>query len=261
MSDEPHRPVVRTSTRGRVLVVTIDRPEARNAINHAVAVGLERAIDQLEADDDLWVGVLAATPPIFCAGADLKEVAAHGMAPLVTERGGFGGFVRRQRNKPVIAALDGNALGGGLELALAADLIVARSGVSVLLPEVTRSLLAVGGALAELPRLVGEKVALEIALTGTPISVERLFDLGLVNRIATTGSAVDGAVELAEIICANAPLAVRASRRAIVAGRQLDEGQRWAYAEAQLGPLEVTADYAEGLRAFAEKRPPEWTAR
>lgn len=261
MSDDSSRPVVRTSTRGRVLMVTIDRPEARNAINRAVAIGLERAVDQLEADDDLWVGVLAGTPPVFCAGADLKEVAAHGLAPLVTERGGFGGFVRRSRHKPVIAALDGNAIGGGMELALAADLIVARSGVSMMLPEVKRSLLAVGGALAELSRLVGEKVALEIALTGTPIAAERLFDLGLVNRIATTDSAVDGAVELAQIICANAPLAVRASRQAIVAGRELDSAQRWAYAEAQLGPLSATDDYAEGLRAFAEKRTPEWTAR
>lgn len=261
MSDESNRSVVRTETQGRVLLVTIDRPEARNAINRQVAVGLERAIDQLEDDDNLWVGVLAASPPVFCAGADLKEVAAYGLQPLVTERGGFGGFVRRSRSKPIIAALDGDAIAGGMELALAADLIVAHAGVSMALPEVKRSLLAVGGALAELPRLVGEKVALELALTGAPITAERLFDLGLVNRVVTAGGAVDHAVDLAETICANAPLAVRASRRTIVAGRDLDSAERWSYAETELRSLEATNDYAEGLRAFAEKRLPQWTAQ
>ncbi|MEU1549908.1 enoyl-CoA hydratase-related protein [Nocardia sp. NPDC005745] len=241
--------------------MTIDRPEARNAINRQVVVGLERAIDQLEGDDDLWIGVLAASPPVFCAGADLKEVAAYGLQRLVTERGGFGGFVRRSRSKPVIAALDGDAIAGGMELALAADLIVARSGVNMALPEVKRSLLAVGGALAELPRLVGEKVALEFALTGAPIPAERLFGLGLVNRLVTSGTAVDDAVDLAETICANAPLAVRASRRTIVAGRDFDSAERWSYAETELRSLESTSDYGEGLEAFVEKRVPRWTAQ
>lgn len=249
---------VTSEVRGQVLVITLNRPEARNAVNKDVATGLEAAVDHLEADDALWVGVLTHTGPVFSAGADLKVVAAGRFQEMVTARGDFGGYVRRERTKPVIAALAGDALAGGCELAIASDLIVAGAGARMGVPEVKRSLLAMAGGVANLPRLVGEKVALEMAMTGEPIAVERLHALGLVNAVVDPEAVLDEAIALAERIAANAPLAVRASRAAILDGRDLAADDRWRLAMEKMMPLYTTQDFREGPRAFVEKRPPVW---
>lgn len=250
---------VRSERRGPVLVITLDRPQARNAVNGAVAAGLESAVDLLETDAELRAGVLAATGPTFCAGADLAAVAAGRFDELLTERGGFAGFVRRDRAKPVVAALDGDALAGGMEIAITCDLIIAAEGVRLGIPETARSLLAVGGALANLPRLIGEKAALEMAIIAEPWSAEHLAQLGLISRVVARGTARDEALSLATEIGRNAPLAVQAARRAIVNTRDLVEGDRWKFAQHELDTLRVTEDYQEGLNAFLEKRAPNWT--
>lgn len=250
---------VRTERSGPVLVITLDRPQARNAVNGAMAAGLESAVDLLETDADLRVGVLAATGPVFCAGADLAVVAAGRFDELLTERNGFAGFVRRDRTKPVVAALDGDALAGGMEIAITCDVIVAAEGVRLGIPETARSLLAVGGALANLPRFIGEKAALEMAITAAPWSAEHLAQLGLISQIVARSTARDEALSLATEICRNAPLAVQAARRAIVNTRDLVESDRWKFAQHELDTLHVTEDYQEGLNAFLEKRTPHWT--
>src|SRR5438876_1736100 len=209
--------MVGCETRGRVAILTINRPEARNAVNGAVANGIEEGIDRLEADDELWAGVIAATGPVFSAGADLKLIATGGIAEMETERGGFAGLVRRERRKPLVAAVDGLALAGGCEIALACDLIVASRNASFGLPEVKRSLVAAAGGLFRLPRALPRNVALEIVLTGDPIGAERAYALGLANQLVEPGEALDAAIALAERICGNAPLAGRASRRALLA--------------------------------------------
>lgn len=252
---------VLTEERGRVLVMTLNRPEARNAVNADIAHGLEAAVDRLEDDDSLWVGVLTHTGPVFCAGADLKLIAAGRPGDMVTPRGDFAGYVRRERSKPVIAALAGDALAGGCEIAIASDLVVAGAGVRIGVPEVKRSLLAMAGGVASLPRLVGEKVALEMLMTGDPLPAERLHTLGLVNTVVPVAEVLDAAVELAERIVANAPLAVRAVRAAVVEGRDLFGDDRWRLALDKMAPLYATEDFREGPRAFVEKRAPQWRAR
>lgn len=252
---------VGTERRGRVLVIRLSRPEARNAVNEAVAVGIEAAIDELEGDDELWAAVLAAEGSVFCAGADLKSIAAGNGASLSTARGGFGGLVRRERTKPLIAAVDGDAFAGGFELALACDLVVAGEGVRFGLPEVKRSLLAAAGGLVHLPRLIGEKLALEIAMTGEPIAAERLMALGAINRVAPREAVLPIAIGLAEAICKNAPLAVRAARAVILDGRDADEATRWQASFDGFQRLAATEDFREGPRAFIEKRAPVWRAR
>src|SRR5947208_4042830 len=198
---------------GRIAVITIRRPEARNAVNGDVAAGIEAAIDRLESSADAWVGILTGEGPVFSAGADLKAISAGGAGGLQTERGGFGGITRRERTKPLVAAVDGPALAGGCEIALACDLIVASRQAAFGLPEVKRSLVAAAGGLFRLPRALPRNVALEIVLTGDPIDAERAHALGLANQLVEPGQALDAAIALAERICANAPLAVRASRR------------------------------------------------
>ena len=211
---------------GRVAVITLNRPEARNAVNGDVAAGLEAAIDRLEADDDVWVGILAANTegqerPVFCAGADLKAINAGNGAALGTERGGFAGFVYRERRKPMIVAVDGLATAGGCEIVLAADLVVATTRSAFGLAEVKRNLVAGAGGLFRLPRAIGQAAAMEAILTGEPIPAERAYDLGLVSRLVEPGEAVAEARRLAEQITPCAPLAVWESR-----GRRARRGLR-----------------------------------
>ena len=201
---------------GPVLVITLDRPQARNAIDHVAAAQLEAAIDELEHDHGLRVGVLAATGPAFCAGADLRSLGA-GEPDAVTERGGFAGFTERIREKPVIAAVDGPAVAGGFEIVLACDLIVASGRAYFALPEVRLGLLATAGGLLRLPHSLPLHVAQSLALTGRPLDAERAFALGLVTDLVAPGEALDRACELAEEIATYPPQGVRWARRIVAA--------------------------------------------
>jgi enoyl-CoA hydratase len=246
--------------RGQVLVVTLNRPEARNAINDQLTEAIEAAIDRLESDPALWIGVLAGNGPVFCAGADLKAVArarTDGIK-IETERGGFAGICYRKRTKPVIAAVDAMAVAGGCEIALSCDLIVASTAASFGLPEVKRSLVATGGGPHRLVEAVGPKIANEILLTGGTITAERAYQLGFVNRLVKPGTALDAALALAEEINANAPLAVRESLGLVQAAITQDGVALNRLAHESSGRLSQTDDFMEGPLAFIEKRPPVW---
>jgi len=260
-------PAVLYSSSDRIGVITLNRPEARNAIDREMALGLEAAVDRLEDDPDVWVGVLCAdtaeqTRPVFCAGADLKVVRETGSAAaLDTERGGFGGFVYRERVKPIVVAVDGLATAGGLEIVLAADVVVATTRSSFGLAEVRHNLIAAAGGLFRLPRAVGRSAAMDAVLTGEPIDARRAFDLGLVSRLVEPGAALDEALRVARQIVAAAPLAVRASRRVVLlAAHESDDSLRQVSREL-LDELLTAEDASEGLAAFAEKRPPRWQGR
>jgi enoyl-CoA hydratase len=253
--------MIRFEVRGRIGIFTIDRPEARNAVNGDVAKGIEEAIDRIEADADLWLGVLSANGPVFCAGADLKAISAGRGAELRTERGGFGGLVQRERTKPLIAAVDGPALAGGCELALACDLIVASTSASFGLPEVKRSLLAAAGGLFRLPRALPPRIAMELALTGDPLSAERADRLGMVNALVEPGKALDAALALAGRIAENGPLAVRETLRIVRMAASADEATLFQEGFDAFARLAKTEDYAEGPRAFIEKRRPVFKGR
>lgn len=258
--------VVLFSTDGRVATITLNRPSARNAVNGDVAAGLEAAVDRFEDDPDLWVAVLTANTdgherPVFCAGADLKAVNEGRIAELHTERGGFGGFVYRERTKPVIAAVDGLATAGGLELALACDLIVAGSQSSFGLAEVKRNLIAAAGGLFRLPRAIGQAAAMDAILTGEPIPADRAYQLGLVARLVPSGSALAEATRMARTIAANAPLAVRASRQVVLTAASSDDATLKALSADLMLQVMDSEDTKEGLTAFVEKRPPRWAGR
>jgi enoyl-CoA hydratase len=254
-------PAIDYTTEGHVAVITINRPEARNAVNADVANGIEEAIDRLEADDTLWLGILTGVPPVFSAGADLKEINAGRAASLATERGGFAGITRRDRSKPIIAAVDGPALAGGTEITLACDLIVASTSATFGIPEVKRCLVAAGGALFRLPRKLPFNLAMEMTLTGDPIDAERAHHFGLVNQLCEPGQAVSKARELAARIEANAPIAVRESRRVVLAATTEDEDTGWRLSGQAMAAAMSSEDMKEGLTAFIEKRPPSWKGR
>lgn len=247
---------------GHVALLTINRPEARNAVNGDVAQGMEAGLDALEEDDDAWVGILTHEGPVFSAGADLKVIAAGNFAEMATEKGGFAGIVQRERTKPLIAAVDGPALAGGTEIVLSCDLVVASTEARFGIPEVKRSLVAAAGGLFRLPQRIPFGVALELTLTGDPIDAARAHHFGLVNELCEPGKALDAARDLASRIAVNAPLAVRESRRLVyesLEGIGVDEGIRRS-GEAMMG-LAATEDFAEGPKAFIEKRDPEWKGR
>jgi enoyl-CoA hydratase len=253
--------MVEYEVRGHVALLTLNRPEARNAVNDVVARTMTENLEKAEADDDIWVIVLASTGTVFCAGADLKFINAGRAAEIATKKGGFGGFVDFPRRKPVIAAVDGLATAGGCEIALACDMIVASTQAAFGLAEVKRNLVAAGGGLYRLPKVIGKNVALEVALTGEPLSPERAYELGLVNRITEPGEALAGAMELAEKIAANAPLAVWASRELVLAADWDDEATIKKNTGEAFTNILSSEDTAEGLTAFIEKRAPQWKAR
>lgn len=247
--------------RGPFAVVKINRPEARNAVNGAVAQGIEDAIDQIEGDDSLWVGILTGEPPVFCAGADLKEINSGNAASLATAKGGFAGIAQRQRSKPIIAAVDGPALAGGTEIVLSCDLVVASTTATFGIPEVKRSLVAAGGGLFRLGRKIPLNVAMELTLTGDPIDAARAHHFGLVNRLVEPGQALDAAIALAEQICANAPVAVRESRKVVLEATNAPDDIGWRMSMEGMALAMGSEDFSEGLTAFIEKRPPVWKGR
>lgn len=244
-----------------VAVVTINRPEARNAVNGAVAQALEAKLLETERDEDVWVVVLTGAGKVFSAGADLKEVSRGNVGSLFTEAGGFAGFIHAKRSKPWIAAVEGVALAGGCELALACDLIVASEEGGFGLPEVTRGLVAAAGGLYRLPRAIPKAVALELILTGERISSQRAAELGLVGRLAPAGQVLAAALELAERIAQNAPLAVRESLAVARLAADLDDAALRRLSDEAQARLQTTDDFYEGSTAFVEKRPPVWRGR
>jgi enoyl-CoA hydratase len=251
--------------RGHVAVMTINRPDARNAVNTDVAQGLEAAIDKLEADDDAWVGIVTGAQTskgwIFCAGADLKQMSVD-PGGMSTAKGGFGGFVTRERTKPVIAAVDGPALAGGTELVLAADLLVASRTAVFGIPEDKRNLVAAAGGLFRLPRKIPRNIAMELALTGRlDFPAERAYDFGWVNRLCEEGEALETAKGLAAEITANAPLAVRESRKIVLEATDQPDDVGWKLSGDGIIKMFGTEDFSEGLTAFAEKRAPQWKGR
>jgi enoyl-CoA hydratase len=250
---------VLTEPRGRVLVITMNRPDQRNAVNAAVATGIASALDRLDADAGLSIGVITGAGKGFCSGMDLKAFVA-GERPWAGDRG-FAGITQRAAAKPLIAAVEGFAVAGGLEVALACDLIVAARGARLGIPEVKRSLVAAGGGLLRLPRMLPRNIAMEMALTGDPMPAERGYELGLVNRLADPGAALDTALELADAIAQNGPLALAASKRI------LNESADWPDSEFFTRQAEITVpvmaseDAREGATAFAEKRAAVWQGR
>jgi len=254
---------VLTEIRDRVLIITLNRPAVRNAVNGDVAIGVEAAMDQLEDSDDLLIGIITGSGSAFCAGADLKALieADPDSMPALTKRGHFAGFVNRERTKPVIAAINGPAVAGGFEIVLACDLVVASTTAVFGLPEVKRSLLAFAGGIFRMPRALPLNVAMEMALTGEPIDVERAYSLGFVNRIVEPDKLLDEALALANVITAHAPLAVRAIRRVVRDAVHHDDQAQFKAAREASRRIEDTEDYREGPRAFVEKRPPHWKGR
>ena len=253
--------MVECEIRGHVGVLTINRPEARNAVNGVVANAMEAAIDQIEEDADVWLGVLCGDGPVFCAGADLKAINEGRGGELQTTRGGFAGIVQRERTKAIIAAVDGPALAGGTEIVLACDLVVASTRASFGIPEAKRSLVAAGGGLFRLPKKLPPNIAMELALTGDPIDAERAHHFGLVNELCQPGEALDTALALAARIEANAPLAVRESRRLLLQYEELDVDEGIRQSNQAIMNLAASADFSEGLMAFIEKRPPNWQGK
>jgi len=252
---------VQFEKKGHVAHITINRPDARNAVNGAVASGMEEALDRYEADVDLRAAVLSGEGTVFSAGADLKEVAAGNHAALITRRGGFGGIVQRKRTKPLIAAVRGPALAGGCEIALACDMIVAARDTFFGLPEVKRSLVAVAGGLIRLPRALGMATAMEVLLTGEPISAARAYELGMVNRLVDADEVLEESVALAEKIAENAPLAVQASLRLASRAFSDEDETIWKDSVKELLGVLSSEDAKEGPQAFIEKREPRWKGR
>lgn len=249
---------------GIVGVIRLNRPEARNAVNAELARDMESTLDEFESDPEVRVGILTAntdgqSSPVFCAGADLKELNSGGRN--ATRRGGFAGFVFRDRSKPIVAAVDGLATAGGCEIVLACDVVVASDRSSFGLAEVKRNLIAAAGGLYRLPRAVGRATALEVILTGEPLPARRAYELGMINRVVAPETVIAEAQALAERIGTSAPLAVAASRRVVLASAYESDDVLRAMSEQEIATILRSEDTKEGLTAFIEKRPPRWSGR
>jgi enoyl-CoA hydratase len=251
-----HQDVLVTADQG-VMIITINRPAAKNAVNMAVAHGIAAALDELDARDDLAVGVITGSGETFCAGMDLKSF-IDGELPYVEGRG-FAGIAEASASKPLIAAVEGYALAGGFEIALACDLITAGAGARFGIPEVKRGLIAAAGGLMRLQDRIPPNVAMELALTGNFLNADRAHALGLVNQLAGNGGALAAALGLAAAISANGPLAVRSSKKIMTEYRGWPAGQKWARQQSIVDVVFASNDAKEGALAFTEKRPPRWS--
>ena len=251
-------PVV-AERRGSVLVITLNRPEVRNSVNAALAAGVGGALDELDGDENLLVGVVTGAGGFFSAGMDLGAF-VKGESPWFGDRG-FAGIAHRAARKPLIAAIEGFAVAGGMEIALSCDLIVAAKGAKLGIPEAKRSLVAAGGALLRLPRRMPYHAVMELALTGDFQPAERMHELGLVNRVVEPGGAVDAALELAAELARNAPLALVATKRILQEQFDWKSTEMWERQAEISGPVFASEDAKEGANAFKEKRAPVWRGR
>ncbi len=254
MSDE-----VLTSAEDGVLIVTLNRPEARNAANKALAEGVAAAMDELDSNDELRVAILTGAGGTFCSGMDLKAFIT-GETPMVKGRG-FAGLTEASPKKPLIGAVEGYALAGGLELAISCDIIIAADDAKFGIPEVKRGLAAAAGGLLKLPRQIPSRVAMELALTGDFISAQRAYELGLVNHVVPAGTALDAAKELAAKIAGNGPLAVAASKAVMMGQSDWSQDEMFGKQNDLVNPVFVSEDAIEGATAFAEKRAPQWKGK
>lgn len=251
---------VRLEVDGAVATVVLDRPEVRNAVDRPTAEAISAALDEIDARPDITVAILTGAGGVFSAGMDLKAFDATKERPVCARRGGFG-IVERPPATPLIAAVEGKALGGGFEIALACDLVVAAEDAWFGLPEVRRGLVAAAGGVLRLPRRIPRNVAMEMVLTGAPITAQQGRDLGLVNRVVPSGQALGAARELAGDIAANAPLALRAAKTLVDASADWPAEEAFARQAPHTNLVRTSADAAEGARAFVEKRPPVWSGR
>jgi enoyl-CoA hydratase len=251
--------IVEVERRDRVAIITLNRPEARNAVNGELAEAMEAVLDELEADDAITVVILTGAGSTFCAGADLKKVAKGRGGELATKKGGFGGIVTRGFPKPLIAAVNGPALAGGFEIVLTCDLVVAADHAKFGLPEVKRGLFAAAGGLIRLPKRIPLALATEIAITGDPIDAHRALQLGLVNRVVPGDEVMGAALELAARIAVNGPLAIRNALKMVREAPDLTEEAAWPRNYELAIEVFGSKDSIEGATAFAEKREPRWT--
>ncbi|SRR6056297_318312 len=242
-----------------VMVVTLNRPKAKNAANKALAEGVAAAMDELDSNDDIRVAILTGAGGTFCAGMDLKAFVS-GETPQIEGRG-FAGLTERGPRKPLIAAVEGYALAGGLELAISCDLIVTADDAKFGIPEVKRGLAAAAGGLMKLPRQIPQRIAMEMALTGDFIDAGRAAQLGLVNEVVPSGTALDAAKALAARIVANGPLAVAVSKQVVLESENWSAETMWEKQSELVMPVFVSEDAIEGATAFAEKRAPNWKGK
>jgi enoyl-CoA hydratase len=255
MSDD----VVLVDVADGVMTITINRPEAKNAVNKAVAEGISAAIDELESNDALRVAIITGAGGTFCSGMDLKAFVT-GELPIVEGRG-FAGLVEYLVKKPVIAAVEGYALAGGFEVAISCDLIVVSEEAKFGIPEVKRGLAAAGGGLIKLPKQIPARIAMELALTGDFVSAGRAYELGLVNQVVPAGTALEAAKALAAKIAANGPLAVAASKQVVARAQDWDSEEMFAKQQKIVMPVLTSEDAIEGATAFAKKRAPNWKGK
>ena len=254
-AEEPET-LVERRRKGRVLVITMQRAAKRNAIDRSMADALDEALNELDDDDELWAGVLAGTPDVFSAGSDLTALGDY-----VTDRGGEYGIIRRARRKPLVAAVEGPALGGGLEIALACDLVVAAKTARFGLPEVRIGVVPTCAGLFRGPRALPLNVARQLILTGRPIDATRGYEVGFVNVLSEPGQALNEAERLAQEICENAPVSVQSCLAAVNALAGANDDLGWEHTGTALSAASSSADAREGVRSFLEKRPPVWTGR